>query len=244
MPNDQASFAPMSVPCGQPPDCKLGRRAIHVLIDFTLGLSFKLDLSQVQSQGGMDSVQTLYIDNASNTGSLTILMGLTNQSIILPAGAQAYMPVLQGNPPIIQFTSTAAVPVNIQLLNFFIPPAAWYTTGLPVNDLTLAGIIANGAANVNVIAGTVTGAIDRSGTIALGGTRQQLLAANASRKRWLVSNPSTATEILQISYVTNVAGLIDLQPGATWSETDASVSGDEIWVVAATLGHAFTAYEW
>lgn len=235
---------PLPVPCGTPPDCKIGRKSIHVLIDFTLGLQFRLDLSQVQSQGGMDSVQTLYIDNAANTGPLTIVMGLTNQSVILPAGAQAYLPVLQGNPPVIQFTSTAAVAVNVQLLNFFLPPHVWYTTGLPVNDLTLASIIVNGGANVNVIAGTVTGAVDRSGTITAGGVRQQLLAANISRKRWLVSNPSTATEILQISYATNVAGLIDILPGATWSETDASVSGDQIWIVAATLGHAFTAYSW
>lgn len=244
MPNDQGSYAPKPVSCGNPPDCKLGRRAIHVLIDFTIGLQFQLDISQVQSQGGMDSVQTLYIDNAANTAPLTILMGLTLQQIIVPAGAQGYLPVLQGNPPIIQFSTTAAIPVNVQLLNFFVPPGLWYTTGLPVNDLTLASIIVNGGANVNVIAGTVSGAVNRSGTIAAAGVPQQLLAANISRKRWLVSNPSTATEILQISYVTNVAGLIDLLPGATWSETDASVSGDEIWIVAATLGHAFTAYSW
>lgn len=241
----QAGYTPFPVPTGQAPDCKLNRRAIHVLIDFSLGSAYQLDLSQVQSQGGMDSVQTLYIDNGASAAALTIVMGLTLQNIIIPAGAQGYIPILQGNPPILQFSVAGGTPVvNVQLLNFFVPPFLWYTTGVPVNDLTLAGIIVGGGANVNVRAATVVGPTDQSGTIAAAGVRQVLMAANAARKRWSLTNPSAATEVLQFSYVTNVAGLIDLVPGDTWNEEDASVSGDEIWVVAATIAHPFTAYEW
>jgi len=146
---------------------------------------------------------------------------------------------------VLQFSVAAGTPVvNVQLLNFFVPPFLWYTTGLPVNDLTLASIIVGGGANVNVRAATVVGPADASGAIAAAGVRQVLLAANGARKRWSLTNPSTATEVLQFSYVTNVAGLIDLVPGDTWDESDASVSGDEIWIVAATMGHTFTAYEW
>ena len=241
----QAGYTPLPVPLGQTPDCKLGRRAIHVLIDFSLGTEYQLDLSQVQSQGAIDSLQTLYIDNGKSAAALDILMGLTLQQITLPPGAQGYIPILQGNPPVLKFSVALGSPVvNVQLLNFFVPPAVWYTTGLPVDDLTLLGIINNGAANVNVFPSTVLAPLDASGTIAAAGVRQQLLPVNPARKRWILTNPSTALEVLQFSYVLNTAGLIDLVPGETWNESDMSVSGDEIWVVAATMGHAFIAYSW
>jgi hypothetical protein len=229
---------------GTPPDCKVGRRAIHITIDFSLGASFNLDLSQVQSQGAIDSVQSLYIDNSLSTGNLTILMGLTNQSVIIPPGAQAYIPVLQGNPPVLQFAlSTGTNAVNVQLMNFFVPPCVWFTNGLPVNDLTLAAVIANGGVNVNAAPYTVTVPTNGSGTITTGGVAQVLFTANAARKRFTISNPSTATEILQFGY-TATGGLIDLPPGTTWNEADFSVSGDAIYITAATTGHAFTAYAW
>ena len=244
MTNVQGGYTPLPVPCGKQPDCKLGRRAIHVLIDFSLGTDYQLDLSQVQSQGALDSVQTLYIDNSKNAEILTTIMGLTLQEIDIPPGAQAYIPVLQGNPPILRFNVAAGTPVvNIQLLNFFIPPCVWYTNGMPVTDLTLLGVIANGGVNVNATPVTLIGITDGSGTIAAAGVPQVLFAAMANRKKWILSNPSTATEVLQYCYGIAGAGKIDLPPGTTYVEADICVSGDELWVVAATLGHAFTAYQ-
>jgi hypothetical protein len=222
----------------------MGRRAIHVTIDFSLGSEFLLDLSQVQTQGALDSVQTLYVDNANSPGALTVLMGLTNQSISIAAGAQAYLPVLQGNPPKLIFSMATGTPtIDIQLMNFFVPPCVWYTAGLPVNDLTLASVISNGGVNVNAGTQTLSGVTDASGTIAVAGTPQVLLAANAARKRFVLSNPSSATETLQFSYGANTH-YIDLPPGTTWNEADFTVAGDVINVVAATLGHAFTCYYW
>lgn len=230
---------------GNQPDCKIGRKAIHVLIDFALGSVFELNLSSIQTQGAFDAVQTLYVDNKNNTGDLVIDMGMTLQSVTLPAGAQAYVPVLQGNPPVLRFTAATGTPVvNVQFLNFFVAPIVWYTAGFPVNDLTLAAVISNGGVNVNATPLTVTNPTDGSGVIAAAGVRQVLFPANAARKRWTLCNPSNATEVLQFSYVSNVGGLIDLPPGTTWNEADFSVSGDEVWIVAATINHAFTAYSW
>jgi hypothetical protein len=134
--------------------------------------------------------------------------------------------------------------VQIQLLNFFVPPGIWYTTGVPVDDLTLAAVISNGAVNVNSTPLTVTGPTDGKGTIITGGTAQVLFAANAARKRWKLANPSTATEILQYAYALNTNSFYDLPPGTTYDEADNAVSGDEIWVKAATTAHAFVANEW
>lgn len=245
MPNNQQGYQPFPMQLGNPPDCKIGRKAIHVLIDFALGSVFQLDLSSIQTQGAFDAVQTLYLDNRNNTGPLVVDLGMTLQNVTLPAGAQAYIPVLQGNPPVLKFTANTGTPVvNVQFLNFFVPPIVWYTTGIPIVDLTLAAVISNGGVNVNASPLTVINPTDASGTIVVGGTRQPLFVANAARKRWTLSNPSTATEVLQFSYVSNVGGLIDLPPGTTWNEADFTVSGDEVWVVGATAGHAFTAYAW
>ena len=245
MPNAQASFIPQPVPTGNAVDCKLGRRSIHVTIDFSLGATFSLDLSQIQNSGAMDSVQTLYVDNSGNAGDLNLTMGLTQQTITLPAGAQAYLPILQGNPPVLSINAPVGTPiVNVWLLNFFLPPQIWYTAGFPVVDLTLESVITNGGVNVNASPITVTGPTDASGVITAGGTRQALFATNSTRKRWTLSNPSTASEVLQFSFVSNTGGLIDLPPGTTWNEADFTVSGDEVWIVGATTGHAFTAYSW
>jgi len=245
MPNNQLGYTPTPVPLGTPADCRLGRRSIHVTVDFTLGATFKLDLSQVQSQGAMDSVQTLYIDNSNNTFGLTITLGVSLQNVIIPAGAQGYIPVLQPNPPILIFTTLGGTPlVEIQLMNFFLPPCIWYTNGMPIIDLTLLPLIMNGGLNVNTTPLTLTSPSDGSGTITTGGVPQSLFAIKANRKRLLICNPSTATEVLQFCYGTNTAGRIDLPPGTSWNEADVAVSGDQIWIVAATTSHAFVAYEW
>lgn len=244
MASNQQNYMPMPMSLGNPPDCNIGRRAIPVLIDFSLGASFKLDLSALQQAGAMDSVQTLYVDNSANTAALTITMGLTNQKIIIPANAQAYIPILQGNPPVIVFSVPTGTPVvNIDALNFFVPPYIWYSTGMPVVDTTLAAVISNNAVNVTTNPATISGPTDASGTIAAGGTAQLLSAANATRKRFVICNPSSASEVLQFSYG-NTGHMIDIPIGATWNESDLTVSGDAIYIKAATTGHAFTAYTW
>lgn len=243
--NTGSAYLPFGVVIGETPDCKIGRKAIHVTIDFSLGSSFNLDLTQVQSQGAMDSVQTLYIDNSENTFALTLLTGVLVQEIIIPPGAQCYMPILQTNPPIMKFTTGGGTAlVDVHILNFFLPPFMWFATGgTPVTDTTLASIIVNGAANVNAQPSTVTGVVDASGTIAAGGTPQVLFALDTARKKWILSNPSTATEILQFSFGTST-NYINLPPGTTWIDDSNAVSGDQINVVAATTGHAFTAFRW
>lgn len=246
MASNQGGYAPYSVFTGNPPDCKMGRRSVQVLIDFTLGTTFSLDLSQVQSAGQFDCVQTLFVDlSAATAGTLTIQLGQTNQKIVLPWGAQAYIPVLQGSVLQMRFTISTGTPiVPIQLMNFFVPPAVWYPPGFPVTDLTLAAVISNGGVNVNATPVTVSNPTVHSGTITTGGTPQTLMVANAARKRFVISNPSTATEVLQFAFGAAANGYINLTPGTTWNDADFSVSGDLIVVNAATTGHAFTAYEW
>ena len=229
------------VPLGSPA-CE-GRKSITTIIDFSIGLSFQLDLSAIQTQQKwINSVQTLYVDNSGNASAVDIVMGVSLQHITIPAGAQAYMPILQPNPPVLNFTNTLAVTVKIQILNFFVPPIVWGAGGVTqeVSDPILDATVSNNRVNTTSIPTTLTSVTDASGTITTGGTAQTLFAINATRRRFIIANPATATE--ELDFNINGGGFISLLPGMVWDESGSSIVGDAIQVKAATTGHAFTAY--
>jgi len=235
------------VPTGNP-SCE-GRKSITILIDFSLGLTYTLDLSGAQAQlAWFKSIQTLYVDNSANANPFIITCGVTTQRISIPAGACAYMPLLQPDQPVLQFNTASAVTVKIQLLNFFLPPCVWNgTTGgaggtLPVADAILDATVVGGKVQVTQIPFTIQSLTDASGTITTGGTVQACVPASASRARWIISNPSTESEVLQFGFGSPPTHFIDLLPGATWDESGSSIVGDAVQIKAATTGHTFTAY--
>lgn len=230
-------------------NCKRG--SITVPIDFSIGLTYQLDLTAIQDQlAWIKSVQTLFIDNSQNANQITIRMSGTLQRIIIPGYAQAYVPVLQINPPVLTFTSASAVQITIQILDFFLPPFVWSVNGiapisggtLPVSDAILDATVVSNKVQVSQVPFAIQGLTDVSGTITAGGVVQPLVPASASRQRWTLANPSTATEILQFGFGSPPTHFIDLAPGATWDESGSSIVGDAVQIKAATLGHAFTAY--
>lgn len=248
MPNVQQGYVPQSVYNTALP-CK-GLKTIPILIDFSLGTTFTLDLSLIQSQAFMDWVQTIYVENSANTSGITITMEASKQVIKFPASSEGYLPILQPNPAKITLTCTNPVQVIIQLMNFYVGPYIWNSSGafafsgsaLLVSDAALDAIIVSGALNVRNSPGGVT-LTDRSGTITVGGTVQSLMVVNPARKLIIVSNPSTATEILQICFGVGTAGKINLIAGEMFREDNVSIITDAVFVVAATGAHAFTAYE-
>lgn len=87
---------------------------------------------------------------------------------------------------------------------------------------------------------------DRSGTIAAGATAQQLAAANSSRRYLIIANPITATEALWFNFTTTaVVGSpsIGLNAGDSFVMEAGPISTEAISVIAATIGHAYTAKE-
>lgn len=90
---------------------------------------------------------------------------------------------------------------------------------------------------------------DRSGTITVGGTSQQVSASNAARKGMEIQNGSTATESLFINFgaaATNVpgGGSHEITPGGSWDTAGRAPPSDAININAVTTAHAFTAKEW
>lgn len=94
----------------------------------------------------------------------------------------------------------------------------------------------------------------RSGSITVGATSQQLMAANPKRKYFIIENPSTLTgqgiagaELLFISFGAASAGInngtaIEIGLGGVYEQT-AFISTDAIQVNATTTGHRWIAYE-
>lgn len=246
MVNNQMGFTPISVTNGTDP-CQEGRKSIRILMDFSLGQQYTLDLSQIQSAGMISSAQTLYIDNYDNPDPIIISAGVTLQRIIIPAGAQAYIPILQPNPPIFLISTVTPVVIPAQILNFFLPPYVWNGAGinsaLIVSDPILDATVVNGRVQTTTQPLDIPVMVDGTGTITAGGTAQLLFAANTSRKRFLVQNPSTASEILLLRFGSNTAGPIELPIGTTWDESNFTVFSGDVYIQAATTGHAFTAYE-
>ena len=234
-------LAPQPLSLGEMPCEK--REDFKFRLDFSLGLEVDIDFSTFYNQGTIKSLQSLYVNNKGNTAEVVIVMNGTTQSITVPPNAQAYLPILNANPPTLKITCTNAAGICfIHALNFFVPPYMWnqtFTVDIPAID----AIIINGRLNVRTEpAGLVTDT-DRSGTITAGGTGQSLMAANTSRVQWNLQNPVSATEKLQFSKVGATGPWYDLNPGSFAGDDGSTCYQGQLWVIAATTGHAFTADE-
>lgn len=96
-------------------------------------LEFEIDLTLTVSQGKMDVVQAVFIDNTNggaNTSSvLTLTSDTTGQRLTLPAGYQGYFPLLAGQQPKFHVAATDAQPAYIAFLNVPVPAMIWAAGG-------------------------------------------------------------------------------------------------------------------
>lgn len=87
---------------------------------------------------------------------------------------------------------------------------------------------------------------DRSGTVTTGGTAQNAMVANASRKYLLLRNPLEETETLWFDLTATAVAAspsIRLDPGDTFVMEGSFVSTQALSIFAATTGHKWTAKE-
>ncbi len=124
--------------------------------------------------------------------------------------------------------------------------AAPGTAGTPsANVVSIQGVSGGTALPISQVATATT---NRSGTVTLGGTSQQLAASNAARKRIFIQNPSAQTEVLYIDFgasaSTTPGTSIELLPGGSYDSAGAPPPSDAINVTATTTSHPFIAKEW
>lgn len=227
-----------------------GTQCFPFNLDFTGGkTAYLVDLTQQYQQKQFTTLQTVFIDNSESAVDFDFICTVTGQTITAPPFSQGYYPILQPVPPKFNVNSASGVVIQIILLNFYIPPEVWQIApftagGIPQVDIpALDPLITAQGLQVVTFPGTTTMA-DHSGTITTGGTGQLLLAANANRKRFTLTNPTGATaETLQFAYANIANGYIDIPNGQTWDENNETLSQQAIYVKAATTAHAFVCYE-
>jgi len=95
-----------------------GPKCVPINLDFSVSTTYNLDMSNVQSRGFFDMVQTVWVDNSLSDVILTITVPNTQQTLKIPAGIQGYFSVLAPNPVRMQFDSTGGVVCQVTLLNF------------------------------------------------------------------------------------------------------------------------------
>lgn len=212
---------------------KEGTKALPVDFDFRTTGVIDVDLQVENTNGVIQMVQSIWIDNTNNPNPLTIVFGVTRQRIVCPASAHGMWPVITVDQVSFRMSSvvSAGAVGQVILLNVPMP----YTQGGPVT------------VNANVTAAPIqrVNETDFSGTIAAGGVSQIAIAANALRYGLLIQNPTNEIEPLLLEFG-NVAApgvSIELLPGEKFV-TNNFVSIQSVNVRAATTGHAFIAKEY
>lgn len=145
----------------------------------------ELDLTNAQTSGVIDQIQSIYIDNSGNLQPVTVGCSLTNQTVTCPPQSQGFFPLLIAMPPKITFTSTGAVIVPVWLINVPMPVGAWSAVSMGGNP-------------------TVT-LTSRSTVSPNPASSQQLMAANRLRRYVIIKAPETAD--LWINPFGGVAGV-------------------------------------
>lgn len=102
-----------------------GPKVVPVNVDFTSVASVLLDGQGIVSQGKIEYLQGVFIDNSANINNLTLTMSTTNQVIMCPKKSQGYFTIMVPDPP----QMIAATPIGVIIPMFFynvpIQPAVW-----------------------------------------------------------------------------------------------------------------------
>lgn len=113
----------------------------------------------------------------------------------------------------------------------------------------------SGVTNPTTIIPSTGSVTERSGSVTLGGTSQQMMAANTSRKYLLIQNPSTTAgqniataETLFVRFgstaaTVNTGTSFEIVSGASLVMEGSFVSTQAVQVIAATTAHKWLAVE-
>lgn len=149
-----------------------GSRAMTITPNFALANPFEVNLTQEAALDRLEFVQSFYVDNSANTAALTIFFTQTQQTIVVPAGAQGYVPALCPNSPIFTIRTSGTPTVTVIALNFPVPSYMWN------QSISVSVSMAGG------------NPVDYSVSAPLLGTLITTIPANTNRKMCAVQNQS------------------------------------------------------
>jgi hypothetical protein len=240
--------------------------AITCVCDFSAtgipSTGYALDTTQFANRLQMKTVQTIFIDNSGNNGFVQVYNPNFDQSFSLPPGYQGYFPILA---PLISgakffVSSTGNQIANVIFLNTLFPLASWAATvtppsssseiAFPVADAILDACVFAERVQVSSIESQAT-ATDVSGSILEANTAQLLIGQNNARRKFTIINidSSLTGEALWWGFSEGIAigqpGAYPLAAAASIAYPGGAYQGDSsnsIYVIAATLGHKFSAF--
>lgn len=182
-------------------------RALSQVLDFTSVSSISVHLTKARDEDKLEWVQTLFIDNSANTASVSVTAAITNQTLVVPPGSQAYLPILAPEPEFLFVTSGGSL-VPVQFLTSAYPAMIWATAS------SSSSVAITSLPNGAVTEATPTMANAASVTLA---------ASNSARKYLFIQNQSAGNIMVSLSgnVLTGIAptatniGMV-LVPGETW----------------------------
>lgn len=95
---------------------KAGPIAYPFKLDFTAKAEQVVDMTPEISAGHIDFISGVYVDNGANADALSIEVASIGQVVRIPAGKQAYMPLLVTDAPMLTMRTT---PNNALIIPFF-----------------------------------------------------------------------------------------------------------------------------
>lgn len=106
-----------------------GPRGVPIDLPFAANsLSFTVDISNLVTLGSITDIQALWLDNSGNNFGLKVVCDGLLQQLIIPAGYQAYVPVLLNSPKVtISTFGVPALKVSAIGLNFPVQYGMWPT---------------------------------------------------------------------------------------------------------------------
>jgi hypothetical protein len=104
-----------------------GPKTVPAVADFSNAGSIDIDGQSIIDAHGIEYIQGVFIDNASNAVAFTLVCAGTNQRIVAAPNSQGFYPLLVQSPP--RFTATMAQAanrtVNLQFYNVPIMTSVW-----------------------------------------------------------------------------------------------------------------------
>lgn len=202
-----------------------GPKVIPLYVDMTTATSVEMDLSPFVQNGNIDFVSGAWIDNSASAEDLTVRVDGTKQAPIIPAGSQAYMPLLAPNMPKFTFSAAVAPGVILPVIFYNVPllPFMWDTAsagGIAIDWTGYPGLT-NTQLRASAIQAYWPGVALTNRSIAnLSGASETLMAANAGRSTLFIQNIAAnnmGINLFNGTAAIGTAGTLTLVPGATLS---------------------------
>jgi hypothetical protein len=106
---------------------KEGPKVVPVVVRFSQGTDFDLDMLSFEQQVRVSMIQAMFIDNSGSDSPIAITAVLSQQTIVIAPRSQAYLPICLPVPSKLHFNSVGGVDLVCELMNWPVSPFVWKT---------------------------------------------------------------------------------------------------------------------